>query len=165
MCCTRSPYVPVATIFEISRYMYIRNALLIRIETTVCKLIHNTKAGHRRTPHSSLDTLSEITKVVNSKCNTLVMRLLKTLRQPTTDFTLLGTHAKSVIQFVCLYETQEQVKYKMMLETSKTGGSAGFQVSLSQSQICLQIGVFLGNSPVWVQVEHKVNGNSETAPI
>ncbi|KAG5452750.1 hypothetical protein CSKR_102180 [Clonorchis sinensis] len=24
MCCTRPPHVPVATIFEISRYMYIR---------------------------------------------------------------------------------------------------------------------------------------------
>ncbi|KAG5448469.1 hypothetical protein CSKR_101909 [Clonorchis sinensis] len=29
MCCTRPPHVPVV-IFEISRYMYIRNALLIR---------------------------------------------------------------------------------------------------------------------------------------
>ncbi|KAG5444251.1 hypothetical protein CSKR_104519 [Clonorchis sinensis] len=29
MCCARPPHVPVATIFEISRYMYIRNALLI----------------------------------------------------------------------------------------------------------------------------------------
>ncbi|KAG5452653.1 hypothetical protein CSKR_114424, partial [Clonorchis sinensis] len=42
------PHVPVATIFEISRYMYIRNGLLIR--------------------------------------------LLKTLRQPTTGFALLGAH-------------------------------------------------------------------------
>ncbi|KAG5453526.1 Potassium voltage-gated channel protein eag [Clonorchis sinensis] len=31
MCCTRPPHVPVATIFDISRYMYIRNALLIRL--------------------------------------------------------------------------------------------------------------------------------------
>ncbi|KAG5448398.1 hypothetical protein CSKR_109674 [Clonorchis sinensis] len=31
MCCTRPPHVPVATIFEISRYMYIRNGLLIRL--------------------------------------------------------------------------------------------------------------------------------------
>ncbi|KAG5441951.1 hypothetical protein CSKR_107983 [Clonorchis sinensis] len=30
MCCTRPPHIPVATTFEISRYMYIRNALLIR---------------------------------------------------------------------------------------------------------------------------------------
>ncbi|KAG5449522.1 hypothetical protein CSKR_111837 [Clonorchis sinensis] len=31
MCCTRPPHVPAATIFEISRYVYIRNALLIRL--------------------------------------------------------------------------------------------------------------------------------------
>ncbi|KAG5443828.1 hypothetical protein CSKR_100057 [Clonorchis sinensis] len=31
MCCTRPPHVPDATIFEVSRYMYIRNALLIRL--------------------------------------------------------------------------------------------------------------------------------------
>ncbi|KAG5441923.1 hypothetical protein CSKR_106368 [Clonorchis sinensis] len=31
MCCTSPPHVSVATIFEISRYMYIRNALLIRL--------------------------------------------------------------------------------------------------------------------------------------
>ncbi|KAG5443980.1 hypothetical protein CSKR_103802 [Clonorchis sinensis] len=31
MCCIRPPHVPVATIFEISRYMYIRDALLIRL--------------------------------------------------------------------------------------------------------------------------------------
>ncbi|KAG5444121.1 hypothetical protein CSKR_101607 [Clonorchis sinensis] len=31
MCCTRPPHVPVATIFEISRYMYRLNALLIRL--------------------------------------------------------------------------------------------------------------------------------------
>ncbi|KAG5455205.1 hypothetical protein CSKR_106494 [Clonorchis sinensis] len=45
---TPPPHAPVATIFEISRYMYIRNGLLIR--------------------------------------------LLKTLRQPTTGFALLGAH-------------------------------------------------------------------------
>ncbi|KAG5451453.1 hypothetical protein CSKR_107628 [Clonorchis sinensis] len=54
MCCTRPPHVPVVTIFEISRYMYIRNALLIR--------------------------------------------LLKTRRQPTTGFALLGAHHKREIQ-------------------------------------------------------------------
>ncbi|KAG5453894.1 hypothetical protein CSKR_108579 [Clonorchis sinensis] len=48
MCCTRPPHVPVATIFQISPYMYIRNGLLIR--------------------------------------------LLKTVRQPTTGFALLGAH-------------------------------------------------------------------------
>ncbi|KAG5441124.1 hypothetical protein CSKR_102775 [Clonorchis sinensis] len=31
MCCTRPPHVPVATIFEISRYVYIGDALLIRL--------------------------------------------------------------------------------------------------------------------------------------
>ncbi|KAG5441976.1 hypothetical protein CSKR_110761 [Clonorchis sinensis] len=31
MCCTRPPHAPVATIFEISRHMYIHNALLIRL--------------------------------------------------------------------------------------------------------------------------------------
>ncbi|GAA53578.1 hypothetical protein CLF_110555 [Clonorchis sinensis] len=31
MCCTRPPHVPVATIFEISRYMHICNALFIRL--------------------------------------------------------------------------------------------------------------------------------------
>ncbi|KAG5454955.1 hypothetical protein CSKR_105891 [Clonorchis sinensis] len=31
MCCTRPPHVPVATIFKISRYMYRRNALLLRL--------------------------------------------------------------------------------------------------------------------------------------
>ncbi|KAG5449731.1 hypothetical protein CSKR_103109 [Clonorchis sinensis] len=31
MCCTRPPHVSVATIIEISRYMYTRNALLIRL--------------------------------------------------------------------------------------------------------------------------------------
>ncbi|KAG5454911.1 hypothetical protein CSKR_105848 [Clonorchis sinensis] len=52
MCCTRPPHVPVATIFEISRYMYIRSVLLIR--------------------------------------------LLKTLRQPTTGFfAVLGAHQSS----------------------------------------------------------------------
>ncbi|KER30507.1 hypothetical protein T265_03116 [Opisthorchis viverrini] len=30
MCCTRPPHVSVATIFEISRYMFICNALIIR---------------------------------------------------------------------------------------------------------------------------------------
>ncbi|KAG5447166.1 hypothetical protein CSKR_106409 [Clonorchis sinensis] len=48
MCCTRPPHVSVATIFEILRYMYRRNALLIR--------------------------------------------LLKSLRRPTTGFALLGAH-------------------------------------------------------------------------
>ncbi|KAG5445169.1 hypothetical protein CSKR_103341 [Clonorchis sinensis] len=86
MCCTRPPHVPVATIFDISRYMYIRNALLIR--------------------------------------------LLKILRQPTTGFALLGAH----------------------------------QVSLWQNQTDLQISVFIELSPIWVQVEHKVDGNSGTAP-
>ncbi|KAG5442680.1 hypothetical protein CSKR_110633 [Clonorchis sinensis] len=31
MCCTRPPHTSVSTIFEILRYMYIRNALLIRL--------------------------------------------------------------------------------------------------------------------------------------
>ncbi|KAG5453518.1 hypothetical protein CSKR_102982 [Clonorchis sinensis] len=31
MCRTKPPHVPVATIFEISRYMHTRNALLIRL--------------------------------------------------------------------------------------------------------------------------------------
>ncbi|KAG5445300.1 hypothetical protein CSKR_111854 [Clonorchis sinensis] len=31
MCCTRPLHVPVATIFEISRYMYIHSTLLIRL--------------------------------------------------------------------------------------------------------------------------------------
>ncbi|KAG5448039.1 hypothetical protein CSKR_106592 [Clonorchis sinensis] len=35
MCCTRPPHVPVATIFEISRYMYTRNGLLIRLLKTL----------------------------------------------------------------------------------------------------------------------------------
>ncbi|KAG5449056.1 hypothetical protein CSKR_100287, partial [Clonorchis sinensis] len=30
--------------------------------------------------------------------------------------------------------------------------------------ICLQMSVFLEISPIWVQVEHKVDGNSGTAP-
>ncbi|KAG5440985.1 hypothetical protein CSKR_109696 [Clonorchis sinensis] len=50
------------------------------------------------------------------------------------------------------------------LETSQTRDSSGFQVSLSQNQIYLQISVFLEISPIWIQVEHKVDGNSVTAP-
>ncbi|KER30306.1 hypothetical protein T265_03253 [Opisthorchis viverrini] len=38
-------------------------------------------------------------------------------------------------------------------------------VSISrEKQIDLQMSVFLENSPIWVQVEHKVDGNSGTAP-
>ncbi|KAG5453187.1 hypothetical protein CSKR_112749 [Clonorchis sinensis] len=50
------------------------------------------------------------------------------------------------------------------LKTSQTRDSAGFQVSVSQDQIDLQMSAFLENSPIWVQVEHKVDGNSGTAP-
>ncbi|KAG5446858.1 hypothetical protein CSKR_111874 [Clonorchis sinensis] len=43
----------------------------------------------------------------------------------------------------------------LVWETSQTGDSAGFQVSLSQNQIDLQMRVFIEISPIWVQVEHK----------
>ncbi|KAG5446759.1 hypothetical protein CSKR_106870 [Clonorchis sinensis] len=33
-----------------------------------------------------------------------------------------------------------------------------------KKQIDLQMSVFLENSAIWVQVEHKVDGNSRTAP-
>ncbi|KAG5454717.1 hypothetical protein CSKR_104910 [Clonorchis sinensis] len=75
-------------------------------------------------------------------CNALLIRLLKVLRQPTTGFALLGTQQ----------------------ETSQTEDSVGFQLSLSQDQIDLQISVFIEVSPSWVQAEHKVDGNSGTAP-
>ncbi|KAG5441516.1 hypothetical protein CSKR_109769 [Clonorchis sinensis] len=54
---------------------------------------------------------------------------------------------------------------KIKLKTSQTRDSVGFQVSLSQNQLDLQMSVFLENSPICVQVEHKVDGNSGTAPI
>ncbi|KAG5442080.1 hypothetical protein CSKR_102847 [Clonorchis sinensis] len=47
---------------------------------------------------------------------------------------------------------------------SQTGDSAGFQVSLPKNQIELQMNVFIEISLIWVQVEHKVDGNSGTAP-
>ncbi|GAA47844.1 hypothetical protein CLF_100871 [Clonorchis sinensis] len=36
ICCTRPSHVPVATIFEISRYMYIRNAILSNLTSSAC---------------------------------------------------------------------------------------------------------------------------------
>ncbi|KAG5449391.1 hypothetical protein CSKR_101165 [Clonorchis sinensis] len=55
--------------------------------------------------------------------NAVLMRLLKILRQPTTGFALLGAHQVGA--------------------SKKMGDSAGFQVSLSQNKIDLQISVFL----------------------
>ncbi|KAG5447578.1 hypothetical protein CSKR_101344 [Clonorchis sinensis] len=40
MCCTRPPHVSVAPIFEISRYMYISNALLISFIVNLYKYVH-----------------------------------------------------------------------------------------------------------------------------
>ncbi|KAG5441710.1 hypothetical protein CSKR_113433 [Clonorchis sinensis] len=51
------------------------------------------------------------------------------------------------------------------LETSQTRDSAGFQVSLSQkTKLICNLVYFSKNSPIWVQVEHKVDGNSGNAP-
>ncbi|KAG5451208.1 hypothetical protein CSKR_112837 [Clonorchis sinensis] len=39
-----------------------------------------------------------------------------------------------------------------------------FQLSLTQNQIDLQMSIFIEISAIWVQVEHKFDGNSGTAP-
>ncbi|KAG5454310.1 hypothetical protein CSKR_112653 [Clonorchis sinensis] len=49
---------------------------------------------------------------------------------------------------------EKYTNLQINLETSQTGDSAGFQVSLSQNQIDLQISVFLEISPIWGQVEN-----------
>ncbi|KAG5455072.1 hypothetical protein CSKR_104580 [Clonorchis sinensis] len=50
------------------------------------------------------------------------------------------------------------------LEAPQTRDSAGFQVSLSRNQMCLQMSVFLQFRAIWVQVGNKVDGNPGTAP-
>ncbi|KER26466.1 hypothetical protein T265_06318 [Opisthorchis viverrini] len=118
MCCTRPPHVSVDTVFEISRYMYRRNTLLIRLLKTlrqpttgfclIYQLYFNqsecgvsfelTFAGDSpgtqlkmcctRPPHVSVDTVFEISRYMYRR-STLLIRLLKTLRQPTTGFCLI----------------------------------------------------------------------------
>ncbi|KAG5446129.1 hypothetical protein CSKR_111663 [Clonorchis sinensis] len=41
------------------------------------------------------------------------------------------------------------------LETSQTRDAAGFQLSLSQNQICLQMSVFRQFRAIWLQLEQK----------
>ncbi|KAG5451295.1 hypothetical protein CSKR_106580 [Clonorchis sinensis] len=59
MCCTRPPHISVATIFKISRYMYRRNALLIRLlkihrqPTTSFALLGAHQVGAAPSSHQS----------------------------------------------------------------------------------------------------------------
>ncbi|KAG5442014.1 hypothetical protein CSKR_106946 [Clonorchis sinensis] len=63
MCCTRLPHVPVATIFEISRYMYIRNALLIRF-LSVGFFSSVTGCAAYTPPHVSVGTIFEMSRYI-----------------------------------------------------------------------------------------------------
>ncbi|KAG5442028.1 hypothetical protein CSKR_111684 [Clonorchis sinensis] len=198
MCCTRPPHVPVATIFEISRYMCIRNALLIRL----LKIPRQHTTGFALLGAHQVGAVPEFPSVLCSTCssslakpnlfaneclrirNALLIRLLKILRHPTTGFALplrahqVGTvpqfhqrrlllQHKTVLDWRVTLQLEHEAAWCSTLnclEASQTRDSAGFQMSLSQNQIDLQMSVFLEISPIWVQIEHKVDGNSETAP-
>ncbi|KAG5448387.1 hypothetical protein CSKR_109662, partial [Clonorchis sinensis] len=116
MCCTRPPHVPVATIFKISRYMYIRNALLIRL----LKILRQSTTGFALFGAHQVGTVFEfpltlcssrsliylwivdlLVVLVGMICQyrstlyrrrKLLIRLLKIHRQPTTGFALPRAH-------------------------------------------------------------------------
>ncbi|KAG5441792.1 hypothetical protein CSKR_110603, partial [Clonorchis sinensis] len=97
----------------------------------------NSRSGLRQSWNISISLITD-TGILKFS---VLHRLLKILRQPTC-FALLGSHQAGAVQvgpFGCL-------------ETSQTGDSAGFQVSLSQNQIDLQIRVFIEISPIWAEV-------------
>ncbi|KAG5441010.1 hypothetical protein CSKR_101240 [Clonorchis sinensis] len=159
MCCTRPPHVSVATVFEISRYMYIHNALLTRLlkilrqPTTGFALLlrahqvaENSSTAHDRF-RSSWDS--------SSRCSPRVsINLMFCLNPNWTDFDKY-THLQINLVFARdSPETQLNLRFQpkheaawcsifSCLETSQTGDSAVFQVSLSQNQIDLQISVFI----------------------
>ncbi|KER27677.1 hypothetical protein T265_05310 [Opisthorchis viverrini] len=60
MCCTRSPHISVATIFGISRYMYIRNALLIRLP----KICRQPTTGFVLLEAHQVDAVSEFSSTL-----------------------------------------------------------------------------------------------------
>ncbi|KAG5442810.1 hypothetical protein CSKR_112273, partial [Clonorchis sinensis] len=100
----------------------------------------------------------------------LFTKLLKTLQQSTTSFALLGVHQAHSLSFRQTYIIIEPKLHEISevhsfayqfghLKPNSISHSAGFQVSLSQNQICLQMSVFRKFRAIWFQVEHKVDGN------
>ncbi|KAG5442004.1 hypothetical protein CSKR_106956 [Clonorchis sinensis] len=191
MCCTRPPHVPVATIFEISRYMYRRNALLIRL----LKILKTAQDRFR--PSTSAHQVGTVPEFP-SACNTFIhiSRYLEhrsnwNMRRPAAAHSVAWKHHKREIHLGSIHtkEKKHWTRVSLLLElissaypmavsgfeprtsdmrderlrkhhysllkTSQTGDSAGFQVSLSQNQIDLQMSIFLENSSICVQVEHK----------
>ncbi|KAG5452837.1 hypothetical protein CSKR_108996 [Clonorchis sinensis] len=76
--------------------------------------------------------------------NAILIRVQKIPRQPKTGFTLLGAHqaTECAAPVRLMFQLLRYSKYISCLETSQTRDSAGFQVSLSKNQICLQMSVF-----------------------
>ncbi|KER27623.1 hypothetical protein T265_05345 [Opisthorchis viverrini] len=76
--------------------------------------------------------------------NSVIIRLLKISRQPTTDFALLGTHQLGTAPEFPSTRLQHEAAWCSTfscLRTSQTRDSAGLQVSLSKNQISLQMSV------------------------
>ncbi|KAG5441449.1 hypothetical protein CSKR_107644 [Clonorchis sinensis] len=118
---------------------------------------------------SNEDTLSEQVQAPNCRNRRLLVRPLPTdqpgMRGSVSITRKLPSAAYWVMEMHKLLHRSNVRSLRDGTWTILTHILWEFKVSLSQNQIDLQMSVFRENSPIWVQVEHKVDGgNSGTAP-
>ncbi|KAG5450256.1 hypothetical protein CSKR_112440 [Clonorchis sinensis] len=203
MCCTRQPRVSVATIFEISRYMYIRNALLIRLlktlrqPTTGFALLGAHQVGAvPEIPSTLFSTRIQIGLILR---NTLICKSIRFLARDSPGWAkpvvgcrrIFSNLMISAFRYWMLHVQRRliverrtegtQFDLRTILRHSTTTPNPDYPKARMQfggflhhprntyvsceNQISMRMSVFVEISPIWVQLEHKVDGNLETATI